>query len=242
MSHRVAELMHEAENLEGKNREAAKRECADLIMRLWERRIDWPYGAPLTYILPALRRIVSEPDSASSWHQNAKKPDGTWSGLGSEIERLAERERQVLCAARFADISKEAVLYTKNWLEEFGNDLSNEELEAFELCFKWTDAVSGETFHLDGEAIPNFGNLPPIERNIHIQKALGRIAADKLAIIEATTSHDEALKIIEPRPMHGQIAPNEEKHGDIVAQMYEKMRLIYGEDFDDEDDEEVEEE
>jgi chorismate-pyruvate lyase len=73
MAHRVAELIERAEHTQAEtDKEAAKNECTDLILKLWERRYNWPHGQPLAEIAEFLEKFASE---SVSPYQAKDNPD-----------------------------------------------------------------------------------------------------------------------------------------------------------------------
>jgi len=189
MSHRVAELMERAEHapIEA-DKEEARRECTDLILRLWDRRAVWPQGQPLSRVLPLLRKLTEEPQYDFHW----REPDGTWAGLLPRLERLQEREWRVCVYAALANIPLEGVEQDRRWLAEHVDDLTPEERESQQRLILLIDCVYAEDFLLDSVAVPEFAALPSDERTQHAHKALEKIAAERQRLISAATSSDDA--------------------------------------------------
>jgi hypothetical protein len=226
MAHRVAELMERAKNAPSEEEcEVARRECGELIMSLWERRMDWPQGGPLTHILPTLCEITSELEGRG-WQE--PKLDGTWMGLVPVLNSLQKREKWVCFHGIFSDASKEAADRSRLWLEEHIDELSEEEKQLIEIYIDGVDVVESENFTLEGKNIPNFSSLSPEERTAHLKEALRRIEEERQKKFESTFSHEEKLRAIEPNPMVGNIAENEEKHGEYFALLQEQIEVVYG--------------
>ena len=226
MAHRVAELMELAENAPHmEERKAAQHECTELILRLWERRMDWPEGGPLKSVLPAFRQLMPAPKPSFrfGWEEPETSSDSFWSELLPQIKKLQEREMQVCLFAAIADVPREASESAQLWLAEQKEDLSDEERATFEILADWGGAVYEEEFELDGEKIPCFGSLPPEERTQHIHRALKRIEAERAQLLAKATSRDEPLDSLEPSPMQGNISMNEELHGEYFDQLYDKL-------------------
>ncbi len=76
MAHRIAELMERAEQAETEaEQEAAKRECTNVIIKLWEHRTKFPFKPPLADIAKFLKNLISNPPP-SHW-EKPEPPDGT---------------------------------------------------------------------------------------------------------------------------------------------------------------------
>lgn len=59
LAHYLAEKMESAASApEGAEGESARRECVDLILRLWERRQRWPLSAPLKNVADQLEELL----------------------------------------------------------------------------------------------------------------------------------------------------------------------------------------
>ena len=188
MSHRVAELMDLAEHAPAEaDKEEARRECADLILRLWARRTTWPQGQPLSRVLPLLRRLTEEPQYDFHW----REPDGSWAGLLPRLERLQDREWRVCIDAALANIPQESVDPDRRWLAEHADDLTPEERESQQRLIQLVDCVYAENFLLDAVAVPRFAALPADERTRHVHDALEKIAAERQRLISAAASSEE---------------------------------------------------
>lgn len=231
MAHRVAELMELAENAATlQERKAAQHDCTELILRLWEKRMDWPDGGPLKLVLPALRKLMPEPKPSYSLAWDKPSFDGSWAELLPQIKSLQAREMQVCLFAAIADIPKEASENAQSWLDEQKEALSEEERATLEILAEWGGSVYEKEFQLEGEKIPFFGSLPQEERTRHIHAALKRIGNEKAQLLAKATSRDEVLAPLEPNSMHGNISMNEELHGEYFDHLYNQV----GTAFDDE--------
>jgi len=190
MAHRIAELMELAEGAPDDKREKARSECTDLILRLWERRSAWPQGQPLSHVLPLLRKLTEEPQPRF----HGKEPNGTWTGMLPQLERLHEREWHVCIDAAIADIPLEAAKEEQHWLTEHADDVSPEELEVQQRTIKLIERVYADNFALDIVAVPKFAELPAEERTRHLHEVLEELAGERHKLITATASLDDAYK------------------------------------------------
>jgi hypothetical protein len=243
MAHRVAELMDLAENAPSEEeRKTARNECSDLILKLWEKRMEWPHAGPLKWVLPALRKLTREPPTSHGWGWNEPKLDGSWAGLLPRMKQLQAHESTICLFACFADIPKEATDNARQWLDEMVQELSEEERDTLQLLVDWSDSVHAEDFALDGEKISNFGSLPPEERTKHIQAALKRVANDRAELVQKATSRDQPLQTLDPNPMHGNISSREELHGEYFDRLYHQIYAAFGDEIgevEEEEDDEV---
>lgn len=131
MAHYLAERMTCAESLEGAEKDAAEKECFDVILKLWHHRWNLPYGQrpledfkPLLDLLQQLNVERTEPYffpmipsrvSRKSKKQDANKnPVDIWIEVAKEVNSVA---RQLIHDAfrQAAQAAKGAK--TKEWLE-----------------------------------------------------------------------------------------------------------------------------
>src|SRR5260370_9569443 len=97
MAHRIAELMERAENARtAAGRELAKADCANLILRLWEKRAQLPPGAPLSPFADFLEHFFKEePFSFPSLADPRAEPK-TWGKAPPEVLALPQDEIRFL--------------------------------------------------------------------------------------------------------------------------------------------------
>lgn len=237
MAHRVAELIGLAENAStAQERKAAQDECTELILRLWEKRMDWPDGGPLKIVLPALRKLTPEPRPSYGLAWDEPDFGGSWSALLPQMKDLQVRESRICLLGAVADIPKEASESAQAWLDEQKSLLSEEERAVCELLADWGGSVYKEDFELEGEKIPFFGSLPPEERTKHIHAALKRISDRRVELLAKATSRDEQLALLEPNPMRGNISSREELHGEYFDRLYSHVVTAFGGESNEEDD------
>jgi hypothetical protein len=124
MAHRIAELMHRAETVrKHADREAARRECADLILRLWEKRCHLPAGAPLAPFADFLENFLKESD-AWHWQTEIEDKSRTWAQALPELRILLDREMH---AWREAALAAQPRGKAREVLRELGDLLEPEE-------------------------------------------------------------------------------------------------------------------
>jgi hypothetical protein len=129
MSHRLAEQIARAEEATSPEmREAAQREAADLILRLWERRERWPRGYPAASLVTLVREAF---DPGGEGHapdnQEPLSEEGAaWLRALYLLRRLHDDERRTCRTAAVADlpIDKES-----SWLQHFETSLSTDEAD-----------------------------------------------------------------------------------------------------------------
>jgi hypothetical protein len=180
MAHRVAELMECAEQAQiEEDKEAARRECTNLIMRLWERRSYWPHGRPLAEVAEFLEKLISAPVSSTYNRMESKSSEHTWIGIFPLLLRLQEREQRLCRDAALADISLEK---EREWLAEHGEEISTEERQIIERMLTLRERLDSPYYLLDDDAIPDFASLPAEERTQRVFEALNEINAERQAL------------------------------------------------------------
>lgn len=187
MAHRIAELMERAEQSETEaKREAAKRECADVIIRLWEHRAKFPFKPPLADIAKFLRNLTSDPPP-SHW-EKPEPPDGTWGSILPHLEKLQEREYSICRDAAIAEASLEQ---EREWLEEHREEMSDDECDIIKYLLKLREQMDGDNYSLDSIRIPNFASLAAGERTRRVIEALANINAERQVLLASVKSLDE---------------------------------------------------
>lgn len=222
--------------------DVASRECTDLILKLWEKRMDWPCGGPLTYILPALRKLTSEPPTSYGWGWGQPEIDGSWTRLLPHLKELQAQESRICLLASFADINTEVNESARRWLNETSIDISDEERETMQLLLKWVDYVHSDECVLLEETIPNFGSLAPEERTKHIHEALDVIRQEKAEMLKQVKSHNEPLEILKPNSMHGNIDSNEERQAEYFNRLADNVYDAFEDSADGNEDDELDSE
>jgi hypothetical protein len=187
MAHRIAELMEQADQAQDeREREAARRECADLILRLWAHRADRPHGSPLANIAAFLQAFV---DAAPTRHQvPTGVNEGTWINVLHRVKQLREREEETCRAAAVAELSLDN---EREWLTDHRDELSEDEQSIIENLIQFQDRTYSEYFRLDDELVPNFGSLPAAERTELVLKQLEEIHAERQRLLEEMKNVDE---------------------------------------------------
>jgi hypothetical protein len=190
MAHRVAELMQQAEQAETPaERESAKQECSELILRIWERREFLPYGQPLAEVAEFLKKFTSNRPRFD--RQRTEPEEQTWDGILQILEALQEREDDVCRDAAIADLSAETIEKQREWLAEHLEDLSSEESQVIEWLCQQHDRLSGDSYRLDRIPAANFANLPAQERTKLAHEALSKIETERRELLMSIESHDE---------------------------------------------------
>lgn len=132
MAYRVAELMQRVESAtDSALEEAAKRECEDLIIRLWETRDNWPSRGPLHSLMPTLQVLLAASPSRYRW-AGRHEPDEV-SGLITQLLQVQARELRQLCQLVKAKVPAETVSSMEKLLDEHRADLSDIEINLISL-------------------------------------------------------------------------------------------------------------
>lgn len=183
MAHCIAELMDRAEQAEADaDRQEARRECADLIMRLWERRSHWPYGQPLAGVAGFLRNLTTSETSYGQMSEQSEAPVDrrSWIGILPRLMRLHEREEQVCRDAALAEINLEE---ERAWLAEHPEELSDKEREIIERLHKLRERLDSPYYKLDDAYVKNFTSLTSEERTDLVLETLKKIGMERQKLL-----------------------------------------------------------
>lgn len=179
MSHRIAELMEQAEGVNTEaEKEGAKRECTDLILRVWERRKYWMRGQPLGDLTAFLKFIAPEPYSYSREENAPTEP--SWINVLPRLRTLNDREDQIVFDAAIADLDLEQ---DRKWLAEHSDELSDEERQTITLLISEQERLQSSSYKLGDQDAPNFAALPREERLRLVSTALGKINSERQNIL-----------------------------------------------------------
>ncbi|WP_051054228.1 hypothetical protein [Fibrella aestuarina] len=127
MAHRVAELMDRAEAAASDvEREAAKKECSDLILNLWQKRNCWPNGGPFTTLYPTFKRLFQPP---SEYYHFFEEPDAEETGLVSRLIDIHQREMKLFVTLPNVAASPAIVQASRETLTRYNDMLSDKEKE-----------------------------------------------------------------------------------------------------------------
>jgi hypothetical protein len=191
MAHRVAELMDRAERVPaGAEREAARRECSDLIIKLWGQRSHWPHGRPLAGVAGLVKNLINDQTNYGSRYQQyeVKIDVHSWIGILPSLRHLQYREDEVCRSAAIADFDLEA---DRKWLTEHGPDLSDEEREIMSGLISERERMDEPYFELDKTRVPNFASLTSVERARLVHDALKKINEERLNLLASVQLKDE---------------------------------------------------
>lgn len=191
IAHRIAELMERAEQAEGESeREEARRECADLILRVWSRRSGWPYGQPLAKIASALKDLAAE---RSRYSRRLQEPEErSWAGVLPLLEEIHRSEQWIYRDAALASIPVEDLEEAKSWLEEQGEHMPEEEADTLGRVVEMAERTRSEFFSLGNTSAPHFGTLSEEERTQLVKEALDELYAERLRLWELVSPEGES--------------------------------------------------
>lgn len=136
MAHRLAELMERAEQAtEDADREAARKEATDLVLRLWDHRSSWPHGWP-----PEASTAIAGTSRRS--RRASKDATGSpWLDSLEELEVLQSRERQIWTDLGLLDFDIES---ERRVVRELDGESAGEERRAIEAVIRmWESAEKG---------------------------------------------------------------------------------------------------
>lgn len=179
MSHRIAELMERSEQaVAAEEKEAARRECSDLILQVWARRKYWPQGQPLNDLSRFINSLT--PDSHPASHKESVPPELNWVEALPLLRNLQEREDEVVLNTAIADLELEQ---DQEWLENHPNELSEEERQTITWLVNKKESLNSTYFKVDGQDAPNFTSMAPSERAHLTFEALERINLKRQEIL-----------------------------------------------------------
>lgn len=189
MAHRIAEMMRKAEEADSpKEREAARTECTDLIMRLWERRNHWPYGSPLDPVSETLSAIAWQPDFTSPSELDQPDPSGRWERVYEDMKELHYEESSFLVYAMAANMELSTA---EDWTEDHKTIMENQEREVLIDLIELRKQASSEDFKLGSIDAPGFATRPREERSKLIRKSLDNIAERRKEVIHGKAADGE---------------------------------------------------
>lgn len=183
MAHRIAELIEKAEQAEDEREgEEARRECADLILRVWSHRSGWPHGQPLAKIASNLKSLAAERSPYGGRFQEPE--ERSWIGVLPLLEDIHRREQRVHYDAALAGIPSEELEKAESWLEEQGENMSEEEADTLRHTVELVQLTRSEHFSLGDLPAPRFGTLPEEERTRLAKEALDELDDERLRLRE----------------------------------------------------------
>ena len=189
MAHRVAELMNRAENvLSEEAKEQARRDCTDLILRLWERRDGWPTGQPLAKVASFLRVFATEQPRRE--HNVSDAPQGSWLEALPKLLHIHEREEAIFRDAALAELDSDTLASEKAWLEAHGEDLSEDERDSITTLINSQSYTDSQYYRLDGKSVPHFASLPTNQRTQLVQEALASLEEERSRVLSAVRLSD----------------------------------------------------
>ncbi len=139
MCHRIAELMRESEKARTKAaRTAAANECAELILRLWEKRSAWPRGWPPASAASLLTKLADL--DSHRWPRERGDEDReaeSWLETFPLLQELQASEISIWREAALAEIDVEDA---SEWLMNHGNQMEEEERETLEMIVRMAES------------------------------------------------------------------------------------------------------
>ncbi len=158
--------------------QADRQECVNLILRLWERRQDWPLSAPLKDIADQLNNLLTP--KPRFFHDPSKNNTNPFLDLLHELDALHRRETQVCLAAWAAGLDLDK---SREYLQNHAEHLDDAELEITRRLTQIQNLMLSPKAHLDGEACPDFHALSGVERGKLIREKLRSIAKSRTKVL-----------------------------------------------------------
>lgn len=184
MAHYIAEVMDRAERAdESGTRESAQRECADLIIRLWDTRQRWPHNiAPLSKVVPLIEKALSEYKYS---RQHPKDNHTDWIAALEHLNSLQSKEMMLCWQGIFLQLSPEEVAEEIKKAKAFGVALDPTEqkiLELLEIAHDWIEKSHSE------------GLLTREQQDEFIKAELMAINKTRESIIDGTVSKNYPIR------------------------------------------------
>lgn len=174
LAHHLAEQMQRAVAApEGAGGEPDRRECVDLILRLWERRQTWPLSAPLKDVAGRLDELLRP--KPRFLHSSTGKSD-PYLDLLHNLEELHHREAQICLAVWISGLDLSA---EREYLDSHPEHLDENELRIIRYLVETQNLISGPKARLDGEPCPDFVALPKSEQSKIARARLRAIAKSR---------------------------------------------------------------
>jgi len=135
MSHYIAELITQCETATDiQSRSEAEKECAELIIGLWEHRQNLPHQfRPLANIEKILEGITKLQEEPNPWLRD-EELSNPWINFANKSKEINHRIAAISVLMAIAESKFDK---TKRWLEETSDALSKEEKEIIEALDCW---------------------------------------------------------------------------------------------------------
>jgi hypothetical protein len=159
MAHYLAERMDQAAAAPaGEEGAAARSECFDLILRLWERRYQSPLSRRLEELATALQALIDLPEAPRG---PSEGPEDPWVSLRRRLSELHEEEIRICLEGWTAglDLSQE-----REDLVDHSDHLSEEEREFLPRLIQLHDALTEVHSAPRSEGSPDLTGLSESER------------------------------------------------------------------------------
>lgn len=178
LDHHLAEQMERAAAAPaGEGGEAARRECVDLIVRLWERRYHSPLSRPLKEVAAELEALTNPEPHHYRALDEAPSP---YLDLLDQLQDLHQQEVRLCLNGWVAglDLTQE-----REYLRDHPEYLSDEERRVSEQLVELQDASTGSDARPGRESRPQIASLSETERAEYIRRQLRAISAIREGIV-----------------------------------------------------------
>lgn len=184
MSHRIAELLTLSEKASTKaEREKAKREVADLILRLWERRSEWSNDWPPQNASALLEQL----GSSDKFYLPQKKPSvSLWLDKLPTLEEIQAMEYDIWVNAALVDLPFNE---ERKALDLNPEDLTDAERDTLELILRRRSSAIRILFDLVAADEDNSGT--PLERAKVIAARLKEVEQKRVELLNSTIDEIE---------------------------------------------------
>lgn len=179
MAYRVAELMDRAKHAKTKaKKEAAEKDCTEVIISLWAHREKWPHRRPLSELIEVVEQFAnwSRPNNISV--DQAKR--STWLGILPFIISLQENEREWCRRAAIAEFPIEKELKR---LKEAPDDFSEDERKLVETIAELRGDLDNALLSTVELKIKGFAALPGRKRTELVLSELASLNSQRVKLL-----------------------------------------------------------
>lgn len=178
LAHYLAEKMESAASApEGTTGDAARRECVDLILRLWERRQTWPLSAPLKDVADRLDELLAP---KPRFFHATTKTSNPFLDLLHGLEELHHKEIQICLAAWIAGLN---LSQDREFLHNHSENLGDDERRVTQRLVEIQDLMLSPEAHLGDELCPNFATLSRVDQGKIVRARLRAITKSRTQLL-----------------------------------------------------------
>ena len=178
LAHYLAEKMECAASAPaGAEREADRRECVDLILRLWERRHAWPLSAPLKGIAERLDELLAP---MPRFLYSTMRTSNPYLDLLHGLNELHHKETHICLAAWIVSLN---LSKDREFLQNHSEHLDEDERRVIQRLVKIQDLMLRPEAHLGDEPCPNFATFSKAQQGKIVRGRLRAIGKSRTQLL-----------------------------------------------------------